>query len=142
MFSSCTYWNKGRKVWSVRHDGDRGALNIVNSGKLPKNYSSLKNELLEKQKAEGGESAEVDYIFELPLEMAKQVVGFKHDEEMNQADESYEIYDLGFFRKISRIVLTSRWVYFIGFLLFIIVFAFAMGILVAWLKDVVKSAAP
>jgi hypothetical protein len=33
------------------------------------------------QLAEGGDDAEVDYIFEIPLKVAQSLVGFKHDEE-------------------------------------------------------------
>jgi hypothetical protein len=32
------------------------------------------------QLAEGGDEAGVDYLFEIPLEVAKSLVGFKHDE--------------------------------------------------------------
>jgi hypothetical protein len=34
----------------------------------------------DQQVAEGGEAAGVDYLFEIPLEVAKSLVGFKHDE--------------------------------------------------------------
>ena len=33
------------------------------------------------QLAEGGEKADVDYIFEIPLKVAQSLVGFKHDED-------------------------------------------------------------
>jgi hypothetical protein len=32
------------------------------------------------QRAEGGDNADVDYIFEIPLKVCQTVVGFKHDE--------------------------------------------------------------
>jgi hypothetical protein len=32
------------------------------------------------QLAEGGDEAGVDYLFEIPLEITKSLVGFKHDE--------------------------------------------------------------
>jgi hypothetical protein len=32
------------------------------------------------QLAEGGDNANVDYIFEIPLKVAQSLVGFKHDE--------------------------------------------------------------
>jgi hypothetical protein len=35
----------------------------------------------EQQLADGGEDAEVDYIFEIPLKVAQALVGFKHDED-------------------------------------------------------------
>jgi hypothetical protein len=33
-----------------------------------------------KQKQEGGDEANVDYIFEIPLLVAKSITGFKHDQ--------------------------------------------------------------
>jgi hypothetical protein len=35
----------------------------------------------EAQRAAGGDDADVDYIFEIPLKLAKELVGFKHDED-------------------------------------------------------------
>jgi hypothetical protein len=143
MFSSCACWNKGKKVWSVRHNGDRGTFDIVSSGKLPENYSSLKHELIEKQKTEGGENAEVDYVFELPLQMAKQLVEFKHDEEMDQVDRSYEIYEFNLFQRVCRAISASFiWLYIGGFLLFIVVFWVAMSELGRWIEKVIKGIVP
>jgi hypothetical protein len=35
----------------------------------------------EAQRAAGGEDADVDYLFEVPLRVAQTLVGFKHDED-------------------------------------------------------------
>jgi len=35
--------------------------------------------LAAKQKAEGGKTAEVDHYFDIPLNAAKAITGFKHD---------------------------------------------------------------
>jgi hypothetical protein len=139
MFSSCTNWKKGKKIWSIRHNGDQGTFNIVSSGKLPDSYSSLKDEIFKKQKVDGGENADVDYVFELPLEIAKRVVGFKHDEEFSEGDDSYEIYNLNFLQRVSRRVFASTWLYIIGILLFFIVLGVAGGVLGVWIKRVVTS---
>ncbi len=143
MFSSCAYWNKGRKVWFVRHNGDRGTFDITNSGKLPESYSLLKSEYIEKQKSEGGENAEVDFIFELPLQMAKQIVGFKHDEETDPIEGSYEIYELNLSQKVSRAISASiGWLYILGFLVFIMIFGIVMSEVGRWIEQVIKDVVP
>jgi hypothetical protein len=44
------------------------------------------------QAAEGGDAAEVDYIFEIPLLVAKALVGFKHDERCDlMEDPAFQI---------------------------------------------------
>ena len=40
----------------------------------------IRNGMEALQLAEGGDNAGVDYISEIPLDVAKSVVGFKHDE--------------------------------------------------------------
>jgi hypothetical protein len=33
------------------------------------------------QRDKGGDEADVDYVFEIPLQVARFIVGFKHDED-------------------------------------------------------------
>lgn len=109
MFSSCAFWENGRKAWSVQHRGDEGAFDLVTTGKLPESYSLLKKELIEKQKSEGGEQADVDHVFDLPLELAKQYVGFRHDEGAGDTENgTYEILDAGLLQKCSRILAAGK----------------------------------
>jgi hypothetical protein len=141
MFSSCAFWNKGKKIWSVKHRGEEGAFDVVNSGKLPENYSLLKDQFIAKQKSEGGERAEVDHVFELPLSLAKQLVGFKHDEEISDLpDGSYEIFEYGYLQRISRAVSASLpWLYVVGV---VALLGFAMIVardLIGWAIQLVKG---
>ncbi len=138
MFSSCAFWNKGKRVWSVKHRGEQSVFDIANSGKLPEGYFLLKNELIEKQKAEGGEKADADYVFELPLEMAKQLVGFKHDEEITRvADGPYEVYELNFLQRASRVIASSiPWLYIVGVL---VIFGFFMIVVGDLARDLING---
>ena len=135
MFSSCSFWNKGKKEWSVEHESERGVFDVKTSGKVPESFSMLKERLIREQKAEGGENADVDHIFDLPLELANQYTGFKHDEGVEgDADEVYEILDAGLMQKVSRTLAASKpWVIFI-------VILFALGFLFAAAGDLVKWA--
>jgi hypothetical protein len=41
---------------------------------------AIREQMQQQQLAECGDAAEVDYLFEIPLEVVKSLVGFKHDE--------------------------------------------------------------
>jgi len=145
MFSSCAFWNEGRKVWSVKHRGDQGVFDVVKSGKVPENYSALKNELIELQRSEGGENAGVDHVFDLPLQLAKQLVGFRHDEEA--VSGSYEILELNYLQRASRAVAASvAWLYLAGVLVGLVALLGLVAVVVRgsfdWLIRLVKGLLP
>jgi hypothetical protein len=148
MFSSCAFWNAGKKIWSVMHRGERDVFDLVKSGKPPENYTSLKQELIETQKLEGGENAGVDVVFEIPLRLAKQLVGFKHDEdETETAEEAYEIFEFNFRQRVPRAVAASMpWLYLAGVLIGVIALLAAVAIVLRsafdWIIAVIKDFIP
>jgi hypothetical protein len=114
MFSSCAFWKDGKRLWSVKHSGDEGVFNIVRSGKVPRQYASIKKALVEKQKSDGGEKADVDHVFELPLQLAKDLVGFRHDEP-DSTGGSYELLELNYFERAARTAAAAKsWLYVAG----------------------------
>jgi len=58
---------------------------------LPEGFSKIEENFTEQQKQSGGENSEVDYFFEMPLQTAKSVVGFKHDE-AGLEDGSFQVF--------------------------------------------------
>ena len=50
-------------------------------------FVSIRREMEEAQRAEGGDESDVDYFFEIPLKTAQSIVGFKHDEECPHISE-------------------------------------------------------
>jgi hypothetical protein len=46
----------------------------------PQCFASIRENMENAQRAEGAEEADVDCVFEIPLEVAQALVGFKHDE--------------------------------------------------------------
>jgi hypothetical protein len=80
MASSAELWSKGKRQWRVSHEGENGPKGLQVDGNLPEVYPSTRKEMEASQLAKGGDNAEVDYIFEIPLGVAKSLVGFKHDE--------------------------------------------------------------
>jgi hypothetical protein len=80
MASSSELWTGGSRAWWISHEGIDGPKGVDFSGAVPRNFQQIKSEMEAKQKQEGGEAAEVDYLFDIPLLVAKSLTGFKHDE--------------------------------------------------------------
>lgn len=80
MASSSEMWSRGRRKWWLSHEGENGPRGLAVDGELPETYPSIRREMEQAQAAAGGETAGVDYIFEIPLKVAQSLVGFKHDE--------------------------------------------------------------
>lgn len=80
MASSAELWTNGSRRWWLSHEGENGPKGLEADGELPPSFAAIRKEMEDAQRAEGGEDAEVDYIFEIPLNVAQALVGFKHDE--------------------------------------------------------------
>jgi hypothetical protein len=80
MASSAELWLGGSRKWRISHQGENGPKGLDVDGEAPEWFASIREEMEVAQHAEGGEQADVDYIFEIPLKVAQTLVGFKHDE--------------------------------------------------------------
>lgn len=80
MCSTAEFWRDGTRVWHAEHDAQQGMCHISVMGPMPDKYAAIAEEFSEKQKQSGGENSDTDYFFEIPLQTAKSIVGFKHDE--------------------------------------------------------------
>lgn len=80
MATSAEYWCKGKRQWWISHEGDNGPKGLGVDGNPPESLPEIRKEMEAQQLAEGGDDAGVDYIFEIPVSVAKSLVGFKHDE--------------------------------------------------------------
>lgn len=89
MASSAEGWFAGQRKWWIAHDGQDGPKGLASGGALPESFASIRRELEEAQRAEGGEKADVDYLFEIPLRVAEEIVGFKHDEKCEHLTEGH-----------------------------------------------------
>jgi hypothetical protein len=65
----------------VSHDAQEGIFNLVATGDLPNSFDQLRRSKFREQESAGGQAANVDFVFEIPLLLAKELTGFKHDED-------------------------------------------------------------
>jgi hypothetical protein len=81
MFSCASGWENGQCVWSVTHDCNLGRYHLQVGGIAPPFLENIRAKLVAKQDAAGGEKANVDYIYDVAAELAKNLTGFRHDQD-------------------------------------------------------------
>jgi len=92
MYSSAEYWADGNQVWRAEHVGEDGPIHLKTSGVLPPGFEAMAAAHKEAQEVDGGEKTGVDHYFDIPLNAAKEITGFKHDEDIPGVNyESFEV---------------------------------------------------
>ena len=79
MFSCAAGWRNGMRTWSLVHDCEKGIYHLAIGGVAPPSLKEIHNRLTSEQNVAGGEKADVDYIYDAPAELAKELTGFRHD---------------------------------------------------------------
>jgi hypothetical protein len=89
MFMSAALWRNGREIWSVQHrGGDYGDTDLVIKGSPPDSFEELRSRCFAAQESARGDEVGVDYVADIPLELARSIVGFKHDEANPEIDDA------------------------------------------------------
>jgi hypothetical protein len=79
MTSAAFLFENGSRIWSVSHESEKGRYNVETEGTPPAFFAPLRAKLSQSQDDAGGEKADVDYMFDVPLEMAARLCGYRHD---------------------------------------------------------------
>ena len=79
MFSSAYCYANGREAWGVWHDSQRGRYDLSTRGTLPPEFAPIKMRLIAKQADNDRGDGNVDYIFDVPVELAAELTGYRHD---------------------------------------------------------------
>ncbi|GMV80874.1 MAG: hypothetical protein AMXMBFR7_20580 [Planctomycetota bacterium] len=89
MYSEASHWRLGTMVWNVTHDSSRGLKHLHVRGEPPAAYHKIRESLLQKQDMDTStyQGMGVDYIFDVPIELARAITGFRHDEDILYLDE-------------------------------------------------------
>jgi hypothetical protein len=79
MASASFCYKNGQHVWAVAHESEKGRYDLSIDGDPPDVFSDLRDRLLKEQHEAGGDKAKVDFIFDIPLELAAGLCGYRHD---------------------------------------------------------------
>lgn len=88
MVSAASGWRDGRRIWSVLHDAQRETEEHLEiEGDPPAAFAGIR-ESLHVEQARG----DADYTFDVPVELAKSLCGYRHDEDISGAgDTPFEV---------------------------------------------------
>jgi hypothetical protein len=92
MFMEARGFTDGAERWRVVHDPDNGTYHLGVQGDPPAELESIRRAAVAEQEAEGGEDAGVDYISDVPLDLAKTICGFKHDDDWPETLSFFELH--------------------------------------------------
>jgi len=93
MVSAAAGWENGRRVWSALHDSEQGIDHLETEGELPPVFMGICDALVAKQKAQG-DRPRVDYLFDIPIELAAAITGFHHDRGTTIGYPDFELLEL------------------------------------------------
>lgn len=71
-YASASHWRDGRMQWCVIRDSSQGSTHLETEGKLPDSFAELREHLLKEQTEKG----DLDYLSEIPCELAEELTGF------------------------------------------------------------------
>lgn len=77
MFSRLQAWRAGARLWSVTHDPEGGVEGLDSEGDLPRELAEIEARLSARQ---AEEMEPVDHLFDAPLELGREICGFRPDE--------------------------------------------------------------
>ena len=79
MFSATFCSVDGKDVWGVWHDGQKGGYDLTVSGRTPSQLGAIRDSLHSEQDRHGGVKSEVDFGFDIPVELAAAFTQYRHD---------------------------------------------------------------
>ena len=79
MVSTASGWQDGRRLWYIAHYSDLGLRHLNSEGLLPPSFSEIREAHRARQDA-ASDVSNVDHYFDIPVEVAKHICGFRHDD--------------------------------------------------------------
>jgi hypothetical protein len=75
MFSAAYGYQGGRRVWELAHNAQQSIYDLSVSGSPPPSFESIRRRVTREQETTPG-----DFIFDIPVEVAAAVCGFRHSQ--------------------------------------------------------------
>ncbi|HEY8574412.1 hypothetical protein [Phenylobacterium sp.] len=81
MYSSARLFRDGACVWRIQHDAGCGLAHLDAEGRLPETFAAARDAALRELDEAGGEASEVDFLFDVPVEVAADACGWRYDQD-------------------------------------------------------------
>jgi hypothetical protein len=82
-FASSDLWQDGKRTWNVQHQGEESPEDILFEGDIPDRFHIL----LSSVESEDSDNLDGHFHMDIPLILAKEIAGFRHDEANPEFDD-------------------------------------------------------
>jgi hypothetical protein len=79
MFSASYGFSHGIGQWVVVHDRQDGIRDLTVKGTPPEAFEDIRVRISQEQDDNGGDESDVDYYFDVPVDLAESICGYRHD---------------------------------------------------------------
>ena len=93
LSSRAAGWRDGRRVWSVSYEGEDVPGEVLAQGDLPLPFELINRDFTAKSKAPDAGDLLLDPLFEIPIELVHNAVGYRPDEPSRAFDGRFVILD-------------------------------------------------
>ena len=80
LSSAASGWKHGGQVWSVTYEGEDTPGEVVVEGTPPESFAAIRETFTARAQADDAGDLLLDPLFEIPIEMVRQIVGYRPDE--------------------------------------------------------------
>ena len=92
MCSAAAGWRDGERLWSLHHEAGESAAALQIQGRPPAGFDGIRDRLSAQRTASAGEEPKVDYIWDIPVEVAAALTGYRHDQDLpGEPKDAFEI---------------------------------------------------
>lgn len=96
MVSGASLWSGGNEIWCVEHDSQIAQDHLSARGALPSNFAAIEWDMRDRQR----DVDDCDYIFDVPVLLAKSICGYRYDEDGPWAEDE---------EPFERLELARKW---------------------------------
>jgi hypothetical protein len=77
MVSEASLWIDGEQAWNIFHFSENGLTHLDVEGQPPAGFDPIRPSKMAEQGND--DTGQVDYVFDVPLDVAQALCGFRHD---------------------------------------------------------------
>ncbi len=91
LYSAAAGWRDGRRLWVVTYDGEAQPGDVAAVGDVPATFAIIRRDYTAKSQAEDAGDLLLDPLFEIPIELVRNTVGYRPDEPSPAFDGRYTL---------------------------------------------------
>ena len=93
LSSRATGWRDGRRLWSVTYEGEEPPGEVLAEGDLPLTFALISRDLTNLSNTEDAGDLPLEPLFEIPIEIVHNAVGYRSDKPSRAFDGRFVILD-------------------------------------------------